>query len=88
MFTSIKAESGLRGLFQYKELDVTSNLPASEGPLALRDQKPDAIVIDIHLPDADGLVAFDKIKVIDARVPIILITGHGTTELAITRMAT
>ena len=79
-------QHAFRKAFHLPEYETTTVRTASEGLLALRDQKPDAIVLDIHLPDADGLVAFDKIKVIDARVPIILITGHGTTELAIEAM--
>ena len=44
------------------------------------------VVLDVHLPDADGLQAFDRVKEIDVRVPIVLITGHGTTDLAIEAM--
>lgn len=47
---------------------------------------PDVIVLDIHLPDASGLMTFREIRKIDARVPIILMTGHGTTDLVIEAM--
>jgi two-component system response regulator AtoC len=46
-------------------------------------QRPDAVVLDVHLPDASGLDTFRRLKAIDARVPVVLITGHGTTDLAI-----
>ena len=46
-------------------------------------QKPDAVVLDVNLPDATGLQVFHQIRALDARIPVILITGHGTTELAI-----
>ncbi len=45
------------------------------------------IVLDVHLPDADRLQAFDRVKHLDARTPVILITGHGTSELAIEAMS-
>src|SRR5262245_13069193 len=48
--------------------------------------RPDAVVLDVHLPDADGLAAFDRVKRLDARTPVILITGHGTADLAIEAM--
>src|SRR5262249_54022628 len=41
---------------------------------------------DVRLPDAGGLQAFDWIKNRDAHVPVILVTGHGTTDLAIEAM--
>jgi two-component system, NtrC family, response regulator AtoC len=44
---------------------------------------PDVVVLDVHLPDASGLQTFEQLRALDARTPIILITGHGTTDLAI-----
>src|SRR5207248_1105473 len=46
-------------------------------------QLPDVIVLDVRLPDATGLETFRRIRAVDARIPVILVTGHGTTELAI-----
>src|SRR5437588_1696258 len=45
--------------------------------------RPDVVILDIHLPDSSGLETFEQIRRADARIPVILITGHGTTELAI-----
>ncbi|HJZ53416.1 MAG TPA: sigma-54 dependent transcriptional regulator [Gemmataceae bacterium] len=59
---------------------------AAEGLSALAARRPDVVVLDVHLPDADGLAAFDRVRETDARTPVILITGHGTTELAIEAM--
>jgi len=41
------------------------------------------VVLDVNLPDARELELFDRLQQLDARVPIILVTGHGTTDLAI-----
>jgi two-component system nitrogen regulation response regulator GlnG len=56
---------------------------AAEGLAWIARQRPDVIVLDVHLTDATGLQAFDRIREADARIPVILITGHGTTDLAI-----
>ncbi len=48
-----------------------------------RRSRPDVVVLDVHLPDATGLETFRHLRDLDARIPVILITGHGTTELAI-----
>ncbi len=56
---------------------------AAEGLSLLAQHKPDVVILDVHLPDATGLDTFEAIRGVDARIPVILITGHGTTDLAI-----
>ena len=57
-----------------------------EAVAACVQSRPDVIVLDIHLPDATGLETYHALRAIDARVPVILVTGHGTTDLAIEAM--
>lgn len=54
-----------------------------EALAAMARFRPDVVVLDVHLPDATGLDTFHHLRLIDPRVPIVLITGHGTTDLAI-----
>src|SRR5262249_2109180 len=44
------------------------------------------VVLDLNLPDQSGLDTFQGIRRLDARIPVIFITGHGTTETAIEAM--
>ena len=44
------------------------------------------VVLDVHLPDASGLETYHRLRAIDGRVPVILVTGHGTADLAIEAM--
>lgn len=51
---------------------------AGNGAEALRkfqDARPQLAVLDIMMPDLDGLAVLDGIRRIDAKVPVILITG-------------
>jgi len=50
---------------------------------AVSEHRPDVVILDVQLPDLSGLEAFQQIKKIDARIPVIFITGHGTTDTAI-----
>jgi two-component system nitrogen regulation response regulator GlnG len=59
---------------------------AHEGIETIARRPPDAILLDINLPDMDGLEACRQIQKIDARIPIIFVTGQGTTETAIEAM--
>ena len=44
------------------------------------------MILDVRLPDMSGLEAYAMIRQIDARLPVIVITAHGTTETAIEAM--
>ena len=69
--------------FRDQNIDLCSASTSAEAEEMFTSKRPDAIVLDLHLPDATGLETFLRLRAIDQRVPIILITGHGTTDLAI-----
>src|SRR3954471_6731765 len=58
----------------------------SEGLELVARCRPDVVVLDLNLPDMSGLDVFHRIRTFDARIPVIFITGHGTTETAIEAM--
>ena len=69
--------------FRGASLNIRQATTAAEALAEVERQVPDVIVLDVRLPDATGLETFHRIRAIDARIPVILVTGHGTTELAI-----
>ena len=72
--------------FRTADITIRTASTAAEAIEAIRREPPDAILLDVHLPDASGLETYERIRQIDARVPVIMITGHGTTDLAIEAM--
>ena len=59
---------------------------AEEG-LALMDVfRPDAVVLDFNLPGIDGVEALERIRAIDPDIKVIMVTGHGSVELAVEAM--
>jgi two-component system nitrogen regulation response regulator GlnG len=72
--------------FREPAYTVLTASSAAEGVEIIRAHRPDAVILDVHLPDATGLVAFEQIRRTDARIPVLLVTGHGTTDLAIEAM--
>jgi two-component system nitrogen regulation response regulator GlnG len=79
-------QHAFRKAFHPPEFDTITARTAAEGLSLLAERHPDVVVLDVHLPDATGLQTVDRIAQADARTPVILITGHGTTELAIEAM--
>jgi len=67
-------------------LQITTAGTAREGIQCIRGGTPDAVILDVRLPDMSGLEAYAMIRQIDARLPVIVITAHGTTETAIEAM--
>ena len=43
----------------------------------------DVVVSDYSMPDLDGLALLDRIRALDATLPVILITAHGSERLAV-----
>jgi two-component system nitrogen regulation response regulator GlnG len=72
-----------RRAFRDSDLTVTEAETAAEAVTAVADRRPDVVVLDVRLPDATGLDTFCRVQAVDARVPVVLVTGHGTTDLAI-----
>src|SRR5262249_54551119 len=60
------------------EADAAGGLRA-----VLRQESFDAAVIDFSLPDGDGLDVLRAIKAQDPTIPVVLLTGHGTIDLAV-----
>jgi DNA-binding NtrC family response regulator len=43
----------------------------------------DVVVSDYSMPDLDGLALLERIRALDATLPVILITAHGSERLAV-----
>jgi two-component system nitrogen regulation response regulator GlnG len=72
-----------RRVFREPDYRLLTGASAAEGLEQAAAHRPDVVILDVHLPDADGLATFERVRALDARTPVILITGHGTTDLAI-----
>src|SRR6476661_6147008 len=62
---------------------------ASTGAAGLervRSDPPDVILLDLRLPDGSGLEVFERIRAIDARIPVIFVTMTKTADAAIEAM--
>jgi two-component system nitrogen regulation response regulator GlnG len=79
-------QHAFRKAFHPPEYETLTARTAAEGLALIAGRKPDVVVLDVNLPDSTGLQTFDRIKQLDSRVPVLLVTGHGTTELAIQAM--
>ena len=62
---------------------ATSAANGAEARAAFSAQKRDLILLDIWMPDIDGISLLKEFKQLDASTTIIMMSGHGTIETAI-----
>jgi two-component system, NtrC family, response regulator AtoC len=70
-----------------EELTAAGYEPLTAGDLATarkltQERDPELYVLDIRLPDGDGTELLRELRAVDADVPIVMITGHGTVATA------
>ena len=68
------------------ELEVIAAGTARAGLDAVRTLRPDAILLDVRLPDISGLEALQQIRALDPRIPVVIMTAFTTTDTAIEAM--
>ncbi len=74
---------GLRSLLEAEGYRVTEAENGAQALSMMTESAPQLILLDLRLPDADGLELLPRIKAIDDDVPVIMLTAHGTIETAI-----
>jgi two-component system nitrogen regulation response regulator GlnG len=75
-----------RRAFREADVNLVTASSAEEGLDQVRTAEPDVIVLDVDLAGHSGLDLFRRIQQLDPRIPVIFITGHGTTATAIEAM--
>jgi two-component system nitrogen regulation response regulator NtrX len=73
----------LQGILSDEGLEV---ITAASGPVAIDkidEVMPDIVLLDIWMPDMDGIETLVKIKASHPGLPIVMMSGHGTIETAV-----
>ncbi len=74
---------GMRGFLTAHGFDVDEAMSIAEAQEAFRTTRPDVAVVDYRLTDGTALELLPRLKDIDASVPLVVLTGHGSIELAV-----
>lgn len=62
---------------------VSSAASGAEAMAMMQADPPDAVLTDIKMPGMDGLALLQHLHTIDPTLTIVLMTGHGTIEMAV-----
>lgn len=72
--------------FEGTESELITAANAQEGLELVRTERPDVLLLDIMLPELSGLEAYETVRKLDPKLPVIYVTGHGSSEMAIESM--
>lgn len=80
-------EEGIReslsGILEDEGYDILTADSGEEAVKILREASPDLIFLDIWLTGMDGIKTLQETKAMKPEVPVIMISGHGSIELAV-----
>jgi len=62
---------------------VLSAASGEAGVEIVNQDKLDLVILDMRLPGINGMETFKQIKKIDSKLPVIIVTAYGTTQIAI-----
>jgi len=67
----------------YHVVTATRGLQGIEMAL---EAEPSTVILDLKMPDIDGIEVLKRLKKINPNIPVIMITAHGTIDTAIEAM--
>ncbi len=73
----------LRMILEYEGYRVREAGNGAEGLEAIRKAAPDAVLLDIKMPEMDGLQVLKAIQDRGYDMPVLIITGHGDVATAV-----
>jgi len=73
----------LRDYLEFNGFSVDEAETCAQAEQRYRKDVYDAVTLDYALPDGNALELLPRLKAIDAGVPIVLITGHASIDLAV-----
>ncbi len=69
---------GLTDALEFEGFEVVSADSGKVGVSLARQGLPDAIILDLMLPDANGFVVCEQIRQLDRLIPIIMLTARSS----------
>jgi len=76
----------LQGLFSSMGLDARTYATARDFLAAMLPDRPGCVVIDVRLPDSNGLDFQAHLTSIGIRLPVVMITGYGDIAMSVRAM--
>lgn len=77
---------GCRRILEHEDYEILLAENGTQGLEVAKSDRIDMALIDLKMPDIDGLEVLKEIRKIDAETISIIVSGHGTIETAVEAM--
>jgi len=66
-----------------REFEVKTAARCAEAMPVVASGWPQVVVLDVMLPDTDGMACLGRIKQESPRLPVVMLTGHASLEASL-----
>jgi DNA-binding NtrC family response regulator len=73
----------LREILEYEDFEVEEAEDGEEALEAIQAHQYDLVLLDVKMPEVDGMEVLEEIADGAADLPVVMISGHGTIETAV-----
>jgi two-component system, NtrC family, nitrogen regulation response regulator NtrX len=73
----------LKMILEYEGYQFLGAVSGQDGLTAIQRERPDAVLLDIKMPGMDGMEVLRKLHALDESLPVIMISGHGSTATTV-----
>ncbi|MBT3422988.1 MAG: sigma-54-dependent Fis family transcriptional regulator [Bacteroidetes bacterium] len=73
----------LKDILEYEKYKIEEAADGLQAIEKIKKKKYDAVLCDIKMPKMDGIEVLEQSMAINPDVPFIMISGHGTVEIAV-----
>ncbi len=80
------SREGLRAALEAQDYDIVTASDGLEALQLYRQEKPDLVLADIRMPGLSGLELLEKVKALNPRALVILMTAYGSVDDAVRAM--
>lgn len=78
--------AALSEAYELSDISVRPFRSALEALKVITPELEGAIVTDVRMPDMDGIELFQKVREIDSKIPVVMITGHADVPMVLSML--
>jgi two-component system nitrogen regulation response regulator NtrX len=75
--------SALRMIFEYEGYECLLAQNGAAGLKIAEKEDPDLVLLDIKMPQMDGLEVLKQLRQAQPSLPVVILSGHGTVQTAV-----
>src|ERR1041384_1221132 len=75
-----------RRIFDSPEIELSTASSGEEGLKLIPKIRPDLVIMDVRMGGMNGLETLRRLRQTNAKLPVIMMTAYGTTQMAIEAM--